>query len=869
MIEWPTVVASRFVEDLADRVAARRGRVWVLQGPAGIGKSTVVSAVAPALRERGIEVLTVAADPALAAVPLGAFLPLLSASDADGAPESQLAHLFRRLSKASANAALIVEDAPALDERSAATVHQLVKVYGVRCLVTARPSHRLDPALLRLDDEGHVERIEIAPLDEATAAAVVETALGAPASSDSLLALIHRTGGNPLMLRMLLAAAERASLITPSPRGLVIGAPPLPRRIAELLTEPLEALPERAAVILQLLCVADGLPAELVDADAADAAAVAELERIGLIRRASADRQPGGRLLPAAPALAETVVGLLGPAELDRRRIEAARRLAALRDDDHRFAGIVLLAETSEPPSVDDLAWAARIATAQHRYALAIALAERADARAEALGAPRPVEALVLRGESLSLLGRLDDADRAFEVATAVDGDDAGIALAAARASSHWAIRRNDPQRAAQTGVAALARLTDRGARAFLEANIAKWQIMVGAETAVPDDSDSTDPVTGSDSAVAAAALDTNLYRVVAAVLGGDVDGARAAIAAGRPHAADAQPIVRHGEELFDFSEALMLAIDGRLGEALSTIQPRLLDRFAEGAGMWSYGAALLLLHTGRVEEAHHHAAAAVEQLAWRDFLGARGAAIALHATTSALLGDDERADRILRELDTTLRSVVNADLQAAEAEALLRTRAGDPHAVDPIERAVSAAVASGYAGWIAFTAATAVRLGRPNAVIDALRAARVRSSAALLRMVHDHAEALIAGDPAGLLDAATALESAGMLGAAHDAARQALGLARADGGGGLARRASILVSRTAAGLSPAPRGSDHAAVLTPREWDVAIAAAARERNREIAQRLGLSLRTVENHLASVYRKLGVAGRDELREQLV
>jgi DNA-binding NarL/FixJ family response regulator len=34
--------------------------------------------------------------------------------------------------------------------------------------------------------------------------------------------------------------------------------------------------------------------------------------------------------------------------------------------------------------------------------------------------------------------------------------------------------------------------------------------------------------------------------------------------------------------------------------------------------------------------------------------------------------------------------------------------------------------------------------------------------------------------------------------------------------------------------------------------------------NRDIAERLNVSVRTVENHLAAVYRKLGIAARDEL-----
>ena len=58
---------------------------------------------------------------------------------------------------------------------------------------------------------------------------------------------------------------------------------------------------------------------------------------------------------------------------------------------------------------------------------------------------------------------------------------------------------------------------------------------------------------------------------------------------------------------------------------------------------------------------------------------------------------------------------------------------------------------------------------------------------------------------------------------------------------------------------------TDAVSALSARELAIAQAAAARLRNREIAERFDLSVRTVENHLASAYRKLGVASRDELR----
>ena len=53
---------------------------------------------------------------------------------------------------------------------------------------------------------------------------------------------------------------------------------------------------------------------------------------------------------------------------------------------------------------------------------------------------------------------------------------------------------------------------------------------------------------------------------------------------------------------------------------------------------------------------------------------------------------------------------------------------------------------------------------------------------------------------------------------------------------------------------------------LTRRESEVAELAASGLQSSEIAERLHLSIRTVDTHLGRVYRKLGVAGRDELAD---
>ncbi len=73
---------------------------------------------------------------------------------------------------------------------------------------------------------------------------------------------------------------------------------------------------------------------------------------------------------------------------------------------------------------------------------------------------------------------------------------------------------------------------------------------------------------------------------------------------------------------------------------------------------------------------------------------------------------------------------------------------------------------------------------------------------------------------------------------------------------------------RGVGGVKPSRRGRrGYGNELSPREQEVARLLAGGHTNREIADVLFLSPRTVEQHAARVLRKLGVASRSELQAE--
>ena len=83
-----------------------------------------------------------------------------------------------------------------------------------------------------------------------------------------------------------------------------------------------------------------------------------------------------------------------------------------------------------------------------------------------------------------------------------------------------------------------------------------------------------------------------------------------------------------------------------------------------------------------------------------------------------------------------------------------------------------------------------------------------------------------------------------------------------------LERARTQLVARCESARTPALEWADQPEDLTAHEREIADLARADLTSREIAERLGITTRTVDNLLGRVYLKLGVSGRQELADTL-
>lgn len=851
---WPIVARGAALDALVDGLTRTPPRSQLLRGPSGVGKTTLAAAVSAALAARGRTIVPVVALAELQEVPLGALAPLLASSSiaqhADIAVRlSELVSIVGRHADAYL---LVVDDAPLLDPASAAALYQLVRVFAVPTLLTARDEHPLTGAVARLLHEDLVTVTDLGGLSLDEAHTVLRRHLGADPRPESLQRLYRATDGNPLFLRELTLAAERGDRVRSGPYGVEIDPVRLPDHVVEMVAGRLADLVPAERRMAELIALAQPWPPAATLPH--ERSIVSDLIDAGVL--VIAEPADAGYLHLAHPVYVEALLAGLGADDRAERRRAAAERLLALGEDPLRFTALCLLSDGGATLALDDLVWAAEYAHLAGDHGRAVHAAE------SALDLAPDAHAALIRASALSALGGDPAAtDAAFARAAELSLDPEARARVEVRWGQHTALRDHDPARAAQRAGALLPELGD--AAALLAPDLAKWRLMAGDASALDT------PLSAQAEADSAAALNAAIGMAMMATMAGRVDDARAAVEAGRPLADRFAAVQPFAGGLLDLSAFLVHVAEGRIAEARSFAEQRRLQPFADSAGVWTYALALVHLHAGRLHDALPLALLSIEQLRWRDFTGLVGPAIALGATVHAQRGEVDQARALLDALQPAHRDDVKVVLQAAEAEAWLAVVADEPErAAGMLVPAVARGLELGHLLLAALTATVAVRVGAAAEVRGLLAAAASASGSPLVTAVAGLTDAVADSDTAAVLALVDALEAAGLTAVAQSALERAAEWGSDDRM--LERRARVRAAELGVTVVPVrtARSVRVGSGLTEREWDIAQAAARRERSREIADRLGVSVRTVDNHLASVYRKLGISGRAELEDEL-
>ena len=146
-----------------------------------------------------------------------------------------------------------------------------------------------------------------------------------------------------------------------------------------------------------------------------------------------------------------------------------------------------------------------------------------------------------------------------------------------------------------------------------------------------------------------------------------------------------------------------------------------------------------------------------------------------------------------------------------------------------------------------------AVRLGAPERAVGRLSG-----------VFADHAEALAHGDGPALDRAAHSLEQRGFLLFAAEAHAHAVRAHRDPSAARTSRTRAVALARRCQGARTPALSGLVLGELTARQRQIVTLAAAGLSNRQIAEKLTLSIRTVGNHLYSAYARLGAGDRDAL-----
>ena len=849
---------------LADAVLFGRENGVVFAGPHGVGRSALLDAIAERAREIGMTTHRIHGSPALTDVPFGAASHLLADDDTPHR-QSTIRRAERRLSSSdgSAGSVVIVDDAHDLDTASIGLLHAFAVGRRVRLVLALIDGPSVPPSLTRLWKDTHLVRHELEPLSRPSARTLVERQLDGPVADDVERTTWELTQGLPLFVTLI---CESGRFVRVGNLLHLDGDPTDAPRVNAAVQSLLGRLSSGALMSLAALSTAGELETELLDA-VAGSEATSELERQRLVVRTEVG-------LAASPPICARVAHHTMTTH-GRRQMNASLATAMWQRPDlagHdlvRAVGWTL--DANQPCDADVMTLAAKHALASGDFATAEAIGTAAMAQ---LASPANWEPAFVVAQAQRQLGKGMRAEPAFEIASeaplAADRVKVGIARAHnlaigcgrfAEALSHLEDLSNS------VDAPAFARQL-AAERTFISAVIGDFRTVTRTAGVVLDDPDLDEftAVTVANGLAFASVMLLDLDRF-------DRDLPR--FRAGAERLETVYPLA---VDQCDLVTAVARVAQGRIDDAVDLCAVRRehgMDA-AWGAGDGAWATIETFARSFRVdttiEDVARRAAVGLQSL---DPLGMRHVGTGLVAVALIHCGAVDEANRVYAQVcpptgegDRRSSRLIQARLTAWQVAGAGDTR----RAADLVCEGADTAIEYGQVLWGMLGLHDAVRFGHgetANDMLIAVRSSGYTDASPLLDAICRHAGAVADTDPVAMLTAANEFIQIGATRLAAEAAAQAGQVftdrrQHRDAGRALARAQLIGGGR----LPTTPAGRTLTPALTDRQAEIVGALLRGATAREVADRLSLSVRTIENHIAAVYRSLDVSSRPELADAL-
>jgi DNA-binding CsgD family transcriptional regulator len=853
---WPVVRRDNEFTTIHNALVEQKGVCGiVLIGDAGVGKTTLARLVTQSLPSR---VQWVAGTESARSIPLGVFAHLVGAATSRD-PVAFLS-AARETIITEGHSVIGVDDAHLLDQLSATLLHQLAMDGSVRIVATVRSGEMVPDAITSLWKDGYLQRLHLMPFTRDQCVALIEEALGGRVEGLSADLMWEESGGNALFVRHLVEGALEAGTLR-QVRGVwqLRGRTAVTSELASLLDSRIEQLPDDVLHALRLLTFCEPLDLDTLS-EIVGAEAVEEAETRGLIRVIEDHSSIDVRF--NHPLFGEVIRKRLGMAGARRLRGEVVRALQGqpLRGPTDRIRLAELTLDSDQQPDLELLVTAARDAIALTNVTLGERLAKAAVNRGGGLKASE------LLARSLLWQGKAAEAE---ETLSAFDADQMDelemVRWGLARiANLHWSM--GDAESADEVQKLLRDKVTHNGLSLLIDGVASASRTF---ENQLSEAVALSERVLGDPDAHPTAIEWAAFGGALALALMGRADEVAAVADRGHQVENRVDGLLRY---LAAFGEVRALALAGDFDTAAKRSAD--IIRISSAGQYLAWGMANVLVGTvgvarglfadtvSRMEQTV--AALTAESAASWSF-----PARLLLAQSYCVLGRVEPGTKMVAEVKTRYgRHVAVFGPQLKIAESWLAAAEGNVSAA--IELALEAAGQAADSEQQAIEMLAlhdAVRFG-DTSCLDQLVEVATATGGRLAAVIAAHAEGVRDGDPVGIVAAAHQFEELGALLSAADAAAQAAVLFEDADDRRRCVEAAAAANRLAAecgGIrTPALDLAVHPLPLTVREREIANLVAAGLSNRDIADRLTVSVRTVEGHLYRACIKLDISDREEL-----